>query len=116
VCEVFGKSLCSNRGISPVKAEDPEVDPMIVRCVKEKKTLIATFSYDVLKLADVVVVDVQCDYIKEDLGNVRTGQTDMVALETTIGIIAGHIPSEALVLIETTVAPGTTLSDNEKGI
>ena len=30
-----------NRGESPVKAEDPEVDPMIVRCVKEKKTLTA---------------------------------------------------------------------------
>ncbi|HPR73714.1 MAG TPA: nucleotide sugar dehydrogenase [Bacteroidales bacterium] len=97
-----------NRGVSPVKAEDPEVDPMIARCVKEKKTLIATYTYDVLKLADVVVVDVQCDYIKEDLGNVRSGQTDMAALEASLQIIAEHIPSEALVLIETTVAPGTT--------
>ncbi len=97
-----------NRGISPVKAEDPEVEPMIARCVKEKKTLIATFTYDVLKLADVVVVDVQCDYLKEDLGNVRTGQTDMAALESSLHVIAEHIPSNALVLIETTVAPGTT--------
>lgn len=97
-----------NRGISPVKAEDPEVDPMIARCVNDKKTLIATFTYDVLKLADVVVVDVQCDYLKEDLGDVRTGQTDMAALESSLGIISEHIPSNALVLIETTVAPGTT--------
>jgi nucleotide sugar dehydrogenase len=97
-----------NRGVSPVKAEDPEVDPMIARCVKEKKTLMATYTYEVLKLADVVVVDVQCDYIKEDVGNVRTGHTDMAALEASIGVIAEHIPPEALVLIETTVAPGTT--------
>ncbi|HCC69780.1 MAG TPA: GDP-mannose dehydrogenase, partial [Bacteroidales bacterium] len=97
-----------NRGLSPVKAEDPEVDPMIARCVNEKKTLIATYTYDVLKLADVVVVDVQCDYIKKDLGDVRTGQTDMAALESSLGVIAKHIPPEALVLIETTVAPGTT--------
>ncbi len=97
-----------NRGVSPVKAEDPEVDPMIARCVKDKKTLIATFTYDVLKLADVVVVDVQCDYLKEDLGNVRTGQTDMAALESSLHVIAEHIPANALVLIETTVAPGTT--------
>ena len=27
-----------NRGIPPVKAEDPQVDPMIERCVKQKKT------------------------------------------------------------------------------
>lgn len=104
----FWKIPLLNRGISPVKAEDPEVDPMIARCVKEKKTLVATYTYDVLKLADVVVVDVQCDYIKEDLGNVRTGQTDMAALEASLHVIAQHIPAGALVLIETTVAPGTT--------
>ncbi len=97
-----------NRGVSPVKAEDPEVDPMIARCVKEKKTLIATYTYDVLKLADVVVVDVQCDYLKENLGNVRSGHTDMAALEASLHVIAEHIQPEALVLIETTVAPGTT--------
>jgi nucleotide sugar dehydrogenase len=97
-----------NRGVSPVKAEDPEVDPMIQRCVMEKQTLIATFTYDALSLADVVVVDVQCDYIKESLGDVRTGRTDMAALEESFAIIAEHIPASALVLIETTVAPGTT--------
>jgi nucleotide sugar dehydrogenase len=104
----FWKIPMLNRGVSPVKAEDPEVDPMIARCVRDKKTLIATYTYDVLKLADVVVVDVQCDYIKEDLGDVRTGQTDMAALESSLHVIAEHIPANALVLIETTVAPGTT--------
>jgi nucleotide sugar dehydrogenase len=104
----FWKIPLLNRGVSPVKAEDPEVDPMIARCVKEKKTLMATYTYDVLKLSDVVVVDVQCDYIKEELGNVRAGQTDMAALEASLGVIAEHIPAKALVLIETTVAPGTT--------
>ncbi|MDZ7721930.1 MAG: nucleotide sugar dehydrogenase [candidate division KSB1 bacterium] len=97
-----------NRGVSPVKAEDPEVEPMIERCVKTKKTLMATYSYEVLSLADVVVVDVQCDYVKHDLGDVHTGHTDMAALEASIGVIAEHIQPEALVLIETTVAPGTT--------
>ena len=104
----FWKIPMLNRGVSPVKAEDPEVDPMIERCVNKKKTLMATYTYDVLKLADVVVVDVQCDYIKEELGNVRAGQTDMAALEASLGVIAEHIQPEALVLIETTVAPGTT--------
>jgi nucleotide sugar dehydrogenase len=104
----FWKIPLLNRGLSPVKAEDPEVDPMIARCVNDKKTLIATYTYDVLKLADIVVVDVQCDYLKEELGNVRNGQTDMAALEASLAVIAEHIPPETLVLIETTVAPGTT--------
>ena len=97
-----------NRGLSPVQAEDPEVLPMIRRCVNEKKTLTATFTYDALKLADVVVVDVQCDYLKESLGDVKNGQADMAALEISLEIIAEHITPDALVLIETTVAPGTT--------
>ncbi len=97
-----------NRGLSPVKSEDPQVDPMIARCVQDKKTLVATYTYDALKLADVVVVDVQCDYLKEELGNVRNGRADMDALEKSLEVIAEHIPAAALVLIETTVAPGTT--------
>jgi len=97
-----------NRGVSPVKAEDPEVEPMIRRCVVEKKTLTATFASDCLRLADCVVVDVQCDYTKHDLGDMRTGETEMTALEATMKTIGEKVPPECLVLIETTVAPGTT--------
>ena len=97
-----------NRGMAPVQSEDEELEPMIARCVNEKKTLTATFTYEALKLADVVVSDVQCDYLKESFGNVRDGQTDMVALENSLEIVAQHIPADTLVIIETTVAPGTT--------
>ncbi|MEN6386330.1 MAG: UDP binding domain-containing protein [Phycisphaerales bacterium] len=97
-----------DRGISPVKAEDPEVDPMIARCVKDKKTLIGTYNSDCLELADCVVIDVQCDYLKKDLGQLRTGTTDMAALEATMKTIGQKIQPNCLVLIETTVAPGTT--------
>ncbi len=97
-----------NLGISPVKAEDPEVDPMIRRCVIDKRTLVATFVYDVLQFADVVIVDVQLDYSKNELGNVRNGRVEMNALEESFEIIGKHIKPDALVLIETTVAPGTT--------
>jgi UDP-N-acetyl-D-glucosamine dehydrogenase len=97
-----------NRGVSPVKAEDPEVEPMIARCVLEKKTLVATYNSDCLKLADCVVVDVQCDYTKNDLGNMRTGRVEMGALEATIRTIGEKVLPKCLTLIETTVAPGTT--------
>jgi nucleotide sugar dehydrogenase len=97
-----------NRGESPVKAEDPEVDPMIARCVLEKKTLVATFNSDCLKLADCVVVDVQCDYTKHDLGKMRTGEAEMSALEATMRTIGQNVQPNCLTLIETTVAPGTT--------
>jgi nucleotide sugar dehydrogenase len=104
----YWKTPLLNRGVSPVKAEDPEVDRIIARCVLEKKTLTATYDSDCLKLADCVVVDVQCDYAKQELGNMRSGETDMAALEATLRTIGDRIPEHCLVLIETTVAPGTT--------
>jgi UDP-N-acetyl-D-glucosamine dehydrogenase len=97
-----------NRGVSPVKAEDPEVAPMIARCVNDKKTMIATYTYDALKLADVLVVDVQCDYMKNNLGDLKTGHAEITALEESFKIIGQKISPECLVLIETTVPPGTT--------
>jgi nucleotide sugar dehydrogenase len=104
----YWKILLLNRGQSPVKAEDPEVEPMIERCVLEKKTLAATYNSDCLKLADCVVVDVQCDYTKNALGNMRTGNAEMGALEATLKVIGERVPPKCLTLIETTVAPGTT--------
>ncbi len=104
----FWKIHYLNRGIAPVEAEDPEVGPLIQRCVKDKKTLTATYTYEVLSLADVVVVDVQCDYFKETFGNVRQGYADIAALEDSLKIISERIKPECLVLIETTVPPGTT--------
>jgi len=106
----FWKIPLFNRGISPIKAEDPEVVPLIERCVNQKKTLTATFTYDALKLADVlvVVVDVQCDFLKQELGNLKSGFADISALEESFKIIGKKIEPHCLVLIETTVPPGTT--------
>ncbi|MFH1057846.1 MAG: nucleotide sugar dehydrogenase [Pseudomonadota bacterium] len=97
-----------NRGLAPVKAEDPEVDELIARCVNVKRTLTASFSYEALTLADVVVVDVQCDYSKAALADVTQGTVEMAALEDSLQVIAQKIPAQCLVLIETTVPPGTT--------
>jgi UDP-N-acetyl-D-glucosamine dehydrogenase len=104
----FWKIPLFNRGVSPVKAEDPEVAPLIERCVTRKKTLTATFTYDALEMADVLIVDVQCDFLKEELGNLRKGYAEIGALEDSFKIIGKRISPHCLVLIETTVPPGTT--------
>jgi len=104
----FWKIPLFNKGISPVSAEDPAVEELIKRCVTDKKTLTATYIYDALKLADVLVVDVQCDFLKEELGNLHSGYVEMGALEESFKIIGKLIEPHCLVLIETTVPPGTT--------
>jgi UDP-N-acetyl-D-glucosamine dehydrogenase len=104
----FWKIPLFNKGISPMSAEDPAVQQLIERGVKERKTLTATYSYDALKLADVLVLDVQCDFIKEELGNLHTGHAEISAIEESFKIIGNLIEPTCLVLIETTVPPGTT--------
>jgi UDP-N-acetyl-D-glucosamine dehydrogenase len=104
----FWKIPMLNRGIAPVEAEDPQVAPLIARCVNEKQTLTATYTYDALTLADCIVVDVQCDYFKEALGDCRQGHAEIAALEDALRVIGERMSPECLVLIETTVPPGTT--------
>ncbi len=97
-----------NRGESPVKAEDPSVARMVRRCVLEKNTLVATYDNDCLHLANCVVVAVQCDYVKDKVGDVKAGRVDMDALRAVFETIGNKIPPDCLTLIETTVPPGTT--------
>jgi UDP-N-acetyl-D-glucosamine dehydrogenase len=104
----FWKIPLLNRGVSPVTSEDPQVEAIIRRCVLEKKTLTATYTYEALRLADIVVVDVQCDYTKEALGDLWNGMVEMRELEQAFEVIGEKVGPETLVLIETTVAPGTT--------
>lgn len=104
----FWKIPCLNKGIAPVEAEDPEVAPLIARCVTEKKTLTASYVEEVLGVADVVVLDVQCDFVKATLGNVREGKADIDALEESLRVVGRTVSPACLILIETTVPPGTT--------
>ena len=104
----FWKIPLFNRGISPLKSEDPAVEELIERCVKDRNNLTATYTYDALKLADILVLDVQCDFVKDDLGNLQTGHAEIGAIEESFKIIGELIEPNCLVLIETTVPPGTT--------
>ncbi|MDY7033103.1 MAG: UDP binding domain-containing protein, partial [Thermodesulfobacteriota bacterium] len=54
------------------------------------------------------LVDIQCDFLKEELGNLKSGQAEINALEESFKIMAKRIKPDCLVLIETTVPPGTT--------
>jgi UDP-N-acetyl-D-glucosamine dehydrogenase len=104
----FWKIPLLNRGISPVSAEDPTVGQLIEKGVKKHKTLTATYTYDALRFADVLIVDVQCDFIKQGLGNLQSGYVEMGAIEESFKIIGGLVEPGCLILIETTVPPGTT--------
>ena len=97
-----------NKGVCPLESEDPEVPEMVARTVVDKKTFTASFNEEVLSLADQVVVDVQCDIQKKGLANVTMATVEIAAFRAAIKTIGDYIQAHALVLIETTVPPGTT--------
>jgi UDP-N-acetyl-D-glucosamine dehydrogenase len=104
----FWKIGILNRGETPVVSEDKNVAILIKRCVVEKKTMTATYVEEALTLADIIVIDIQCDFVKNAIGDVRSGTVDMAALEETFAQVGRLASPKALILIETTVAPGTT--------
>lgn len=103
----FWKVPVINSGRPPVKADDPEIPEIFPRCVLEKKTLRATWHDHAYELADVVVVDIQLDATKPTLGRAAEGYCDLSAFSEGIRTLGRHIKPEALVLVETTVPPGT---------
>ncbi len=97
-----------NSGVSPFDTEDPKVQQYIHSTVHLKKTLVATYNEEVLKMADAVVVDIQCDYHKRVFGDVKQGEVHLEELKEALRTVGKYISRETLVLIETTVPPGTT--------
>ncbi|MEA2104556.1 MAG: nucleotide sugar dehydrogenase [Candidatus Cloacimonadota bacterium] len=103
----FWKIHVINSGQAPVSAEDPEISKIFPRVVNGKKTLRATWHEHVYKLADFVVVDIQLDAIKPKFGNANSGYCDLSAFKKGMRTIGKNIQPDCLILIETTVPPGT---------
>lgn len=104
----FWKIPSINSGKSPFKAEDPEVDKIFERTVKSKASLIATWVSEAYSEADIIVVDINLDAVKPEIGKAEDGYVDTSNFEKAIRGIGRRMRQDALILIETTVPPGTT--------
>lgn len=96
-----------NSGIPPVSSSDPEVPEIFHRTVVEKKNFRATADDFVYTLVDVVVVDIQLDATKPAFGDAAKGYCDITAFREGIRTLGQNIKPDCLVLVETTVPPGT---------
>ncbi|HCX59648.1 MAG TPA: nucleotide sugar dehydrogenase, partial [Candidatus Cloacimonas sp.] len=91
----------------PVSSSDPEVPAIFHRTVVEKKNFRATSEDSVYSMVDIVVVDIQLDATKPAFGEAEKGYCDITAFREGIRMLGQHINPECLVLVETTVPPGT---------
>lgn len=103
----FWKVPVINSGVPPVSSSDPEVPQIFNRTVVEKKNFRATSEDSVYNLVDVVVVDIQLDATKPSFGEAEKGFCDLLAFREGIRMLGQHIRPDCLVLVETTVPPGT---------
>ncbi|MCD4652072.1 MAG: nucleotide sugar dehydrogenase [Candidatus Cloacimonetes bacterium] len=96
-----------NTGKPPVSSSDPQVPELFQRCVNERKNFRATWSEHAYEIADVVVVDIQLDATKPEFGKAELGYCDMSHFKAGMRSLGQTIKPDCLVLVETTVPPGT---------
>jgi len=104
----FWKIPVINSGKSPFLAKDPEIEKIFNRTVNEKKNLITTWIPEVYSDADIVIVDINLDVNKTEIGRAENSSVEIKSFENAINIIGKYINTDSLILIETTVPPGTT--------
>ena len=90
-----------NSGKNPFEGDEPGMDESIARVVLEKKTLHVTDDFSVCKDADVILIDVQTPTNTERI-------PEYLSLRTVSAQAANYLQPGTLVIIESTVAPGTT--------
>ena len=97
-----------NSGTFPVVASDPKIEAFY-REARRKGNLLATGDPYAYAKADVVVVDINLDVAKESApdGSLVGYDVDLGAFRGAIRSIGDHCRPEVLVLVETTVPPGT---------
>lgn len=103
----FWKVPVINTGKPPVNSSDKQVPELFQRCVNEKQNFRATWHDIAYEEADVVVVDIQLDATKPAFGEAEKGYCDITHFRDGMRTLGQHIKPECLVLIETTVPPGT---------
>ncbi len=97
-----------NTGTPPVNSSDAEVPELFERCVNEKKNFRATWHDIAYEVADIVVVDIQLDATKPAFGEAEKGYCDITHFRDGMRTLGQHIKPDCLVLVETTVPPGTS--------
>ena len=105
-----GKKIVNdlNNGIFPFKSEDPKIVSFFQKSIN-KKNFFATTEKKAFQYADVIIVDINLDVIKKNdsSGALNNYDVDISPLKKAIKSIGDECKEDVLVLVETTVPPGT---------
>ena len=105
----YWKIQSINEGIFPVIADDPKIEQFYQEA-RDKKNLYATCDSYAYGKADIVIVDINLDVKKQSKGNgqLEDYHVDLTPFKKAITGIGMSCKPDVLVLVETTVPPGTS--------
>lgn len=101
------KIMRVNIGTPPVLSADKSIEAAYKNAHKNNN-LLATYSDYAFSKADIVVVDINLDVKKKELGKPYEYEFSYANLRNAIKTIADNINENTLVIIESTVPPATT--------
>ena len=104
----YWKIASINSGIFPLISEDNQILKYYKNSIK-KRNFYATYDKYAYKFADIIVVDINLDIKKLNTlkKNKKWYEVNLSIFKKSISIIAENCKENVLVLVETTVPPGT---------
>lgn len=104
----YWKIKAINEGTFPVVADDPKIELFYQRALR-KGNLYATFDSYAYSKADVIVVDINLDVQKKsnEWKDIEGFDVDLTPFKKAITAIGQNCKEDVLILVETTVPPGT---------
>ena len=97
-----------NAGICPIVSSDPLVSNFFERA-KRQQNFYATYDSSVFSYANVIIVDINLDVtkVKDESGNIESYDVPLAGFRKAIESIGQICKEDVLILVETTVPPGT---------
>jgi UDP-N-acetyl-D-glucosamine dehydrogenase len=107
----FWKIQSINEGQFPLVAEDPQIDYFFKNSM-EKGNFFATYDPIAYSFADVIIVDVNLDVSKTSNADfsLNSFDVDLTNFKKAISSIGENCKEDSLILVETTVPPGTCIN------
>ena len=106
--DAYWKIKSINDGLFPLIADDPKIDEFFNNALK-KGNILATYDPVAFEYADVVIVDINLDVQKESSKDAVLEDFDvnLNGFKSAIKSIGSNCREDVLILVETTVPPGT---------
>ena len=104
----YWKIASINEGVFPIVASDPKIEEFYEK-TQSKGNLLATFDSYAYAVADVIIVDINLDVLKNsDFSKTLINyDVNLKPFEKGIETIGNNCKEDVLILVETTVPPGT---------